>query len=431
MSLRWRLALVTATLVAVAVGTASWAGYVLTANELRDGIDRSLLDAARAEAPQSGDRRPPRARPVTGSGTLTQQLDRDGDVRRRADPALPVTDADLAVARAGSGTTAWHDAEIDGEPVRVLTVGVPDGALQIARSTAQVTESLDNLRSSLLIVAGAVTAAAAALVWLVAGRVTAPVVRLTGAAEQIAGTGDLTSPIEVARHDEVGRLAVAFNAMVAALAASRDQQRQLVLDASHELRTPLTTLRTNIELLARNEDLPVDERRELLDAATVELGELTALVTELVDLAVERGGLDLGELVGRVVERARRRTGRPIHLALQDPALVEGMPTLVERAVSNLLDNAAKFSPEGTPIEVTVAGGTTTVDDHGPGIPPGERTLVFQRFHRSPEARSRPGSGLGLAIVAQVAADHGGSVEADEAPGGGARLRLHLPPSPT
>jgi two-component system sensor histidine kinase MprB len=261
-----------------------------------------------------------------------------------------------------------------------------------------------------------------------------PVRRLTETAEHVTETGDLTSRIEVEGDDEVARLAVSFNRMLEALQRSVDAQRQLVADASHELRTPLTSLRTNIEVLSRASELAPEDRERLRRDVLAQLEEMTALVADLMDLArdghaTERSAeqVRLDHVVEAAVERTRRRApGVEFVMDLQ-PTVVNGVPERLDRAVGNLLDNAAKWSPPNGRVEVSVDGGTVTVRDHGPGIAPEDQPFVFDRFYRSAAARGLPGSGLGLAIVRQVAESHGGSVSASTAPDGGAVLRLTLP----
>jgi two-component system sensor histidine kinase MprB len=258
---------------------------------------------------------------------------------------------------------------------------------------------------------------------------------LTRAAEHVAATRDLEVPIEVTRRDEIGRLAAAFNTMLAALASSRSQQRRLVADAGHELRTPLTSLRTNIEVLARVGDMPAGDRTELLADARQELEELSALVGELVDLAAdappeESLALRLDEVVGEAVERFRRRSGREVFLTAEETVL-QGKPGRLTRAVGNLLDNAGKFSPPNTPVEVALRAGRLEVRDHGPGFGAEDLSRVFERFYRAVGARTTPGSGLGLAIVEEVAREHGGRAFAANADGGGAVVGFEVPVAET
>lgn len=223
---------------------------------------------------------------------------------------------------------------------------------------------------------------------------------------------------------------------MAALDSSLHAQRRLVADASHELRTPLTSLRTNIEVLREPDGLTAVQRRELLDDVSTQLDELGGLVGDLMEIArgedrrLEPQDVRLDELVGEVVER-RRRYSRDLRFETRlEPTVVEGAPERLERAVANLLDNAAKFSPPGSVVEVALEGGALSVRDHGPGIDPVDLPHVFDRFYRSAAARAVPGSGLGLAIVRQTAEAHGGSIRADPADGSGTVFTLRLPAQP-
>jgi two-component system sensor histidine kinase MprB len=256
--------------------------------------------------------------------------------------------------------------------------------------------------------------------------------RLTKATETVAETGDLSERIDVAGRDELSRLAGSFNTMLAALEEATRSQRQLVADASHELRTPLTSLRTNIEVLASERKLPAGERERLLNDVVEQLSEMTTLVTELMNLArgeqqpMEPEDVRLDLLAAGAVERARRNRPGVTFKTDFEESFVHGVPATIERAIANLLDNAAKWSPEGAEVEVVVRGGTVTVRDHGPGIDDADLPYVFDRFYRADAARGQPGSGLGLAIVRQVAEAHGGGVVAERAPGGGTRVALRL-----
>ncbi len=275
--------------------------------------------------------------------------------------------------------------------------------------------------------------------WAVARNGLRPVRRLTLSAEEIARTEDL-APLPVEGVDEVARLATAFNQMLTALAASRDRQRQLVADAGHELRTPLTSLRTNLDLLSQADSeggggLPPEARAELLDDVHAQIEELTTLIGDLVELARDEPlthvvePVDLIELVDRVVARVRRRApGLTFDVETESWYVVGESPGL-ERAVTNLLDNAAKWSPPGGTVTVRLIDGTLTVDDEGPGIAEADRPHVFDRFYRSQESRGMSGSGLGLSIVHQVAGRHSGGVSVGASATGGARLRMWLPGS--
>ncbi len=273
--------------------------------------------------------------------------------------------------------------------------------------------------------------------WVVARNGLRPVRTLTTAVEGIARTEDLT-PMPIEGDDEIARLATAFNEMLVALDASRERQRRLVADAGHELRTPLTSLRTNVDLLTQADendgpDLEPAARTELLDDIRGQIEELTTLIGDLTELSreapttpiVER--VDLSEVLEHAVARVRRRAAGLTFDVDAEPWLLVGEATSLERAITNLLDNAAKWSrPHGT-VVVRLSGGVLTVDDEGPGIREEDREHVFERFWRAKESRTMPGSGLGLSIVAQVAERHAGRVQVGTSPAGGARLTLMLP----
>jgi two-component system, OmpR family, sensor histidine kinase MprB len=304
--------------------------------------------------------------------------------------------------------------------------------VQAVRPLDDVDRTLRRLLFALVLVSLGGVALAVWLGLLVARAALTPVKQLTDAAEHVARTRDLSRRIRADRTDELSRLGASFNTMLEALSSSQQAQRQLVADASHELRTPLTSLRTNIEVLS-SDALPPEDRERLLADVVAQLGELTLLVSDLVDLArgdepaavPEDVRLDL--LVADAVERARRHAPDKTFFTDLEPSLVEGVPGRLDRAVANLIDNAAKWSPPGGQIEVSVSGGEVSVRDHGPGIADSDLPHVFDRFYRAPAARGLPGSGLGLAIVRQVAQSHGGTVTAERANGGGARMRLTLP----
>jgi two-component system sensor histidine kinase MprB len=282
----------------------------------------------------------------------------------------------------------------------------------------------------------AATAIAAALGWIVATRLARPITRLRDATARIAQTLDLNTPIEVGGGPgEVGSLAASFTTMVAAVARSQDQQRRLVSDASHEMRTPLTSLRSNLELLDQIDRLPIDERREVVGDVLADVDELSSLLGELVDLASDLAHAEpeeavrLGDLARTVATRLERRSDRSISVVDTDPVDVTGRPRQLERAISNLVDNAAKYSDQKAPIEIVVAGTMVTVCDRGRGIPREDLGRIFDRFYRTVEARTEPGSGLGLSIVDEIARSHGGQVFARNREGGGAAVGFTLPPT--
>jgi two-component system sensor histidine kinase MprB len=348
--------------------------------------------------------------------------------------SLQATAAVRAVA-AGKRRPFFRDAHVNGVHVRVFTGSAGLGqAIQAVRSLAEVDSTLGRLAWVLLGVSLGGIAVAALLGWLVSRAALSPVTRLTLAAEHVARTRDLSRRMDPSAGDEIGRLARAFNTMLAALDRSLGAQRQLVADASHELRTPLTSLRTNIDVLARSDGLSPAAREKLLRDVSSQLSELSLLVGDLMDLARESEEEDdvheeirLDLLVRDCVARARIRAADLRFAVDAEPCSVSGSPSRLKRAVGNLLDNAAKWSPPGAEVEILVRDGMVRVRDHGPGIPAEDLPHVFDRFYRSPVARGLPGSGLGLAIVRQVAEGHGGAVTAANDPGGGASLSLQLP----
>ncbi len=327
----------------------------------------------------------------------------------------------------------------NGGTYRVVSVGsgIQGLVIQIGYPMTDVDRTLAFLRAALILVALGGVALAAGLGWAVGRASIRPVEDLTVTVEHITATQDLSSTIDDDGNDELARLARSFNAMLAGLAASKDQQAQLVSDAGHELRTPLTSLRTNIEVLMRTKDLPAADREELLSDVDGQLQELTTLVGDLVDLArdderqqTEPELINFDDLVARAVERAHRRaTSLEFDLSLQ-PGQVLAQPALLERAVMNILDNAAKWSPPGGRVGVSLEANSAwhlTVTDQGPGIAPEDLPHVFERFYRAPTARSMPGSGLGLAIVKRVVNSHGGTIEMTSPTAGGTRVEITLP----
>jgi two-component system, OmpR family, sensor histidine kinase MprB len=408
----------------------------------------------------------PRPNQVRG---YQQLVDSSGAVLFRSgakNVTLPVSARTRALA-AGHGDSFFRDATVNGIHLRILAEYLAPGrAVQFAQPLGEVDELLDHLRLILIGLGLGGILLAALLGQLVARAAVTPVRRLTRAAEHVAETQDLSGRISPTGSDEIGRLAASFNAMLDALDASMralddsvHAQRQLVADASHELRTPVTSLRTNIEILQQATDMDPRERALLLGDVVQQIEELTLLMNDLIDLArgeeqqLDAEDVRLDALVAEALERTRRWTisdrspTTPLHARLQ-PVLFSGVASRLQRAIVNLIDNAVKYSPPGEPVEVELtvprvgdagangsgrAGGSAggvcelTVRDHGPGISPQDLSHVFDRFYRGAEARGRPGSGLGLAIVRQVIAQHGGTVTAESARGGGTLMRVLLP----
>jgi two-component system sensor histidine kinase MprB len=435
MSLRRRIALTAAVAVAIAVVLGSLVAYAVVRDTLRGQIDASLRvppgDVSfRPEVPPNSD-------VLQGPAIFIQRVEGDrvfagpGPEEQLGDPGEVQAVAD------GRRPPYFDDAHVDGVHVRFFTTRAPNGtAIQLARPMTEVDTALARLRLGLGLLALGGIALAVFLSRFATRHAVRPVSELTDTAEHVARTRDLSRRIEATGDDELARLAASFNTMLEALDESQRAQRRLVADASHELRTPLTSLRTNLEVLGTDRDLPVADRERLRRDLVAQLEELGELVGDLVELA--RDGeiagdppepLRLDELVTAAVERAQRHAPHVGFEADVETCVVVGERARLDRAIANLLDNAAKWSPPDGTVEVRLRDGELTVRDHGPGIAPEDMPHVFDRFYRATAARGRAGSGLGLAIVRHVAQRHGGTVRAEAAPDGGALLRLALPVS--
>jgi len=449
MSLRKRIAWVAASAVAAAVVVAAVVCYMVVRTQLLDQVDSALK--AQAIAVQDGQaslgQAPPSPSPSAGGPAQYYQLVA-ADGNTNGDMSLPITSRTNAVA-AGGAPAFFENVTIGGSRFRQLTFptnlrdgpAIEPGAVQLARPLDGIDHILRNLRLVLLLLCAGGIALAALLGRLAARRVLAPLAEVAQTAQHIEETEDLSSRIHVHADDEVGQLATRFNAMIGRLQRSRDAldesvraQRQLVADASHELRTPVTSLRTNIEVLLEQGDQLTDEdRRRLLADVLEQSEELSALIGDVIELA--RGDLpittaedvQLDRIVAESVARARRDFAHVRFDTSLAPVIVEGVPERLARAVNNLLDNAAHHSTSDGLVEVVVDRNGVRVRDHGTGIDDADLPYVFDRFFRGANSRHRQGSGLGLAIVRQVATQHGGSIDAANAPDGGAVFTLHLP----
>jgi two-component system sensor histidine kinase MprB len=368
---------------------------------------------------------------------------------------LPVDDAVLAVAR-GEAPASLRTVEVDDVRLRILTAPVgEDFAVQVARPLDEIDDVIAALRvrTAMLTLAGALLAAAVA--WLIAGRSIRPVRRLTEAVEQVRDGRDLARRADVRAgidgDDEVARLAGAFEAMLARLDASRLAQEQLAADASHELRTPLTSLRTNLEVLARDaERLAPADRARLTEDVVGQLDELTAMVDGLVMLTrvgagpAAHGPVELRVLLDEVIETSRRRHPQraddlvsesidPVPGRAPAPAWVYGDARELAHAVTAMIENAVKYAPDGPIVVALSVGGPAkghvrvSVRDSGPGVAAADLPRLFDRFYRAPEARAKPGAGLGLALVERVARAHGGTASAIDRTPGGLEVVLELP----
>jgi two-component system, OmpR family, sensor histidine kinase MprB len=459
--LRTRLAVIAAAAVAVAVAAVALSAWLITRTALTERLDDSLrasnqgvvkyvsrmLTTTGCEAGPNGDQGGPF---VPGQSASIEVVASDGERCWVAGNMFVPGSDDKAVA-AGQAQESYHDAvDSTGAPVRVYTrqtglVTEDDRGLAISVSAplSQVSVPLERLALILTLVAGIGVLAAASAGLVVARAGLRPVDRLTDAVEHIARTEDLAVRIPVEGEDEIARLSAAFNSMTASLASSRERQQQLIADAGHELRTPLTSLRTNIDLLARSErtgrPIPPDDRQALMSSVKAQMTELASLIGDLQELSRPDAAPDSGplEFVGvhevaeQAVARAQLRGPDLTIKAALDPWFVKAEPASLERALVNLLDNAVKFSPAGGTIEVRLALGEFSVRDQGPGIPAEDLPHVFERFWRSPSARSLPGSGLGLSIVARTVQRAGGAVTLSPAPAGGTIARITLPGAPT
>ncbi len=384
---------------------------------------------------------------VRPARTDVQVLGPAGGVVDSGSPALPVTGDDRAIAGERiAGKTAEHkDVAVGDDVYRIATVslGAGRGAVQVAQEFSDTEDLLRALQQRTFVLMAAVVVLAGLCGWWLARRITRRLIVLTAAAEDVARTRRLGVQVPVTGYDEVGRLGRAFDRMLGRLAQSEEDQRRLIQDAGHELRTPLTSLRTNISLLRRIDELPPATREELVADLSQEARELTDLVNELVDLAAGQSDteppqqVDLADIAEDVAGLARRRTGRDITVRASGDTTTDGRPGMLQRAISNLVENAAKFDRAGqTPIEIAVSGpalpppgfaragdptGMVRVEvlDRGPGVSETDLFRIFDRFYRAADARSLPGSGLGLSIVREVALAHGGAPFALRRDGGG------------
>jgi two-component system, OmpR family, sensor histidine kinase MprB len=433
MSLRTRLTLVAAGVVAVVVVIAAATTYFVMRHELQSQLDNSLSHEAYViqhnQAAFHG--------AEDFGGNAVRIVDNTGAVIAESYP-VPVDKAALAVAR-GARNGFYRDVTIHDPqqliPAREIVAPLPgpfgvDGAVLVAKPIQDIDRALERLRLILILVSLGGIAVAAAAGALVSRATLAPVRRLTAAAERIAETGEPSERVPEGGKGELARLGASFNTMLGSLEESLETQRRFVADASHELRTPLTSLQTNIDVLRGDLALDPEQRRRLLEDLQRESQEMRSLIGSLLELArsgaqPERQPFPMDELVEDALERARSRfPAVRWEAATLEPTVVDGDRDRMERAVWNLLENAGKWSGADGAVEVSLAGGELRVRDHGPGFDEEDRPLVFERFYRSAAARSMPGAGLGLAIVREVAEAHGGSVVAENAPGGGALVRL-------
>lgn len=446
-TLRRRVGMAAGAAVGIAIVIAAIVIYWVVQGQLVGQVDNALRaqgSAVQAGRLQVGCNFPGLPANAGGPAPYAQVLLADGRQVSCGGVNLPV-DRHVQAVAAGNGRPYLTDVNVGRAHLReivfpVTLVGPVNAAVQLARPLSSVDHVLSHLRLILFLLCIGGIALAAALGRVAARRVLAPLGEVAATATYITETDDLSKRLAVHADDEVGELATRFNTMLehlensrAALDESMRAQRQLVADASHELRTPVTSLRTNIEVLLEGGELSEEERRRLLADVVEQSEELTALVSDLIELArgdePASGAEDvrLDRVVEESVARARRNApGLRFELRAR-PVTIEGVAPRLERAVNNLLDNAARHSPPGGAVEIDVDAAGVRVRDHGSGIDEADLPHVFDRFYRGANVRGQQGSGLGLAIVRQVIEQHGGSVTAGNADDGGAVFTIALP----
>jgi two-component system sensor histidine kinase MprB len=438
-SFRLRVTLFIAAAVAVAAIGASVAMYLVVQDRLIEQVDQNLQAAASGPIREPGGpfRRGPGDQTVSNRLEVFGQIINAGGTVVQGDggysiPALvtaEVKDVAAGKAAAFSATATSGDAH-----VRIYVKPIQGGAIEVIQPLDLVDGALAQTRLLLIAFAAGAILLATALGALIGRAALAPVKRLTATVEEVTKTRDLSRRVAAQGRDELSRLGTSFDAMLGQLETSLRSQRQLVADASHELRTPLTSLRTNLELLERGQPTDPVERQQLLGDLVSQIERLTTLVGDLIEVARDEETpmpfeeLQLDEVVHEVVDDVSFRYPKVRFNVTSAPSSIKGVKVRVARAITNLLDNAAKYSPPGATVDVAVANGEISVRDHGPGVAAEDATRVFDRFWRSNDARHLPGSGLGLSIVKDVAESHGGSVTLERPidGGGGARFRLRL-----
>ena len=445
MKLRTRFLIATSVIVFLTVSILSVAIYATVSKHLLSEVDNTLdarvVAIAESIRPRNnaapGNRR--QRNPLEEAllpirfDTVTQVIDPRGNVVIALGQVdLPISNDVLEMVANPLAQRMRITTKIDGVPYRILSVPIlRGGALQLGKDISDIESAKDGILLWLFVLGLLAIAASGSAGWFIARRTARPIQKLAAAAEHIAATRELTTTLDISGDAEIEQLATSFNTMLVALRLSREQQQQLVQDASHELRTPLTSLRANSELLER-ENLDTETKNLILRDIRAEVDELTALTGELSSLASDQRLIEqlqivnLGEAVEEVVERARRRSGRIINLERKSPASIRVRPSQLDRAISNLIDNALKFCPTSQPVDVFVSNNRIEVCDHGPGISDADKPHIFDRFYRAVATRALPGSGLGLAIVKQFADDHDAVVNAVDTPGGGATISIEF-----
>ena len=434
MTLQLRLTIALVAVITTVVTVAGIFAVTSAERELVDGVDDFLVDRAKsiedlqsnAEAKsfvQRDERRSVLSEFLAEPDAITQIVDPKGQIIFAFPISLPLEDAEIKIATQKdeklSGVTRIRKSTVGGVDYRILSKPLPRGGLlQIGRDLSEVNDAISGMIRAFLLLGLIGIAIAILSAWVLASQLAKPIKRLSKTAEHVARTQELTAFIDSKDGDkEVRRLAESFNVMLRALATSRDQQKRLVTDASHELRTPLTSVRTNIELLAKAKSIDEKDKELIIRDLKTEINELSLLVDEIVNLATSTGFKsenfvtdDLSVIAQEVAQKFSRRSGRTIDITSSGDSIRDIQSAAIERAISNLVDNAIKFSPEGTDIVITVENGTVCVRDFGIGVREDDRGQLFERFFRSVDTRNLPGSGIGLSIVEEIIMRHNGHV---------------------
>ncbi len=453
-----KLAAAFAALAMASIFVMGGAGVLSTRSQVKDNVDQFLKERAeeltngvRSAQPTRGDRNNGRndgrnddeaesadaeieealARSAVDSDAEVQSLDEDGTILATVNLTLPVDEQDLEIAEKQG--EILRTVTIDGESYRMITSHVEGGgAVQVARNIENTNALIGTIGSRTLLIGLGLSTAAAAAGWLIAQRATRPIRSLTESVEHVAETRDLSQPVSVQRNDEIGRLALGFNEMLAALDESRTQQTQLVQDAAHELRTPLTSIQANVDMLAHAPNLEATERNDVIGGIRSQLRQLNSVVTEIVQLATDNHDpashvrLNLADVARETAANFSMRASNPIEINA-DASIVNGDPVALDRVIGNLLANAEKYGPSGGPIKLSVQAGRVAVRDQGPGISPADQERIFDRFYRTSDAQPKPGSGLGLAIVKKIITEHQGQVFVSSSPQDGTEIGFVMP----
>ena len=443
-------------LVAAVLGTTLLRSYLLSRS------DSQLLDFSKV-ASRIVDRQ--QLQPAGSSRSqalptqfLVEVVGAGGQVQVAGGPLGSASGLRLSAAQLGQTGTPFTAA---GGSWRVLVEPQSGGAhLVIAYSLGDLNSTVTRLELADALAGGAAVVLLAGIGLPLVRASLAPLARIEATAAAIAG-GDLSRRIDhPAGNTEVGRLAESLDVMLASIEAaylaradgearalrSEKRMRRFTADASHELRTPLTSVRGLAEYgLQQGDAASREELLRLMGLIAGESGRMSRLVDDLLLLArfdagrpLDRRPVDLASLAAEAVQRARIvAPGRPVTLEAAEPVIVDGDEGRLTQVIDNLIGNAIKHTPPGSPVTVTVAGrageAELTVADRGPGMTAEQASRVFERFYRTDGARTRAsgGAGLGLAIAAALAAAHGGEITVDTAPGHGAAFCLRLPQAGT